>query len=478
MNPERTLHGLHIDGEWITDPTRDKQTVYNPATGEPCASLVCATSRDAARAAEAAARAFPVWSGTSARERAAVLSDMAACVRRAREDIAPEITREMGKPLDEALTELDGIAAIFDFFAEAALDMDARNADRSGDIRRVVDHRPVGPVLIVTTWNFPVETVATHLAPALAAGCTAVVLANETAPGCVAAFFESIASCPLPKGAVNLVMGDGPDLSDRLIADRSIRHVSYTGSVNVGRILASRAAHNIKRSTLELGGNAPAIVMAGSNVESAARAYAGKRYWNAGQVCTAPNRILVHSSIYDGFVEAFAAFARGLSLGDGMSPDTDMGPLANDRRTAFMDAVVADAKRLGANVIARPIPPNARGYFYAPTVLTDMGDEALGMREEVFGPVACIAKFETVDEVIERANACDLGLSGYVYGPDPDQAQQLAARLEVGSVGLNQMVTAFIDRPFGGIKDSGLGHVGGKSAIAEYVRPRLTAMPN
>ena len=404
---------------------------------------------------------------------------MASCgSRAARDDIAPEITREMGKPLSEAQTELDGVAAVFDFFADAALDIDASETDSSGDTRRMVDHRPVGPVLIVTTWNFPVETVATHLAPALAAGCTAVVLANETAPGCVAAFFECIASCPLPKGAVNLVMGDGPALSEQLIADRAIRHVSYTGSVNVGRVLASQAAHNIKRSTLELGGNAPAIVMAGSDVEIVARAFAGKRYWNAGQVCTAPNRIFVHSSTYDDFVDAFAAYAAGLSVGDGMAPDTDMGPLANERRTAFMDAIVTDAGERGANVIARPFAWNARGYFHAPTVLTDMGDDALGMREEVFGPLACIAKFETVDEVAERANDCDLGLSGYVYGPDPDQTQRLAARLEVGSVGLNQMVTAFIDRPFGGIKGSGLGHVGGKSAIAEYVRPRLTAMPN
>ena len=478
MTNEYPLHGSYIDGEWITGAPRDRQPVYNPATGEPCANLVCATSRDAARAAEAASRAFGGWSATSPGERAAILSDVADCVRRARDDIAPAITREMGKPLSEAETELDGVAAVFDFFADAALEMGLSDTDGSGDIRRVVDHRPVGPVLIVTTWNFPVETVATHLAPALAAGCTAVVLANETAPGCVAAFFECIASCPLPKGAVNLVMGDGPALSELLITDRAIRHVSYTGSGKVGRVLASQAAHNIKRSTLELGGNAPAVVMAGSDVEIAARAFAGKRYWNAGQVCTAPNRIFAHSSIYNDFVDAFAAYAAGLSVGDGMAPDTDMGPLANDRRTAFMNAIVTDAMERGANVVSSRSPRTAGGYFYTPTVLAGMDDNTLGMREEVFGPVGCITKFESTDEVIERANACDLGLSGYVYGPDPEEAQHLAAHLEVGSVGLNQMVTAFIDRPFGGIKGSGLGHVGGKSAIAEYVRPRLTAMPN
>ena len=475
MTTERPLHGLYIDGERIADSTRDRRAVFNPATSEPCADLVCATSKDAARAAQGAARAFGIWSAASPVERAAALSDIAARVRSARDAIAPEITREMGKPLAESRTELDGVAAVFEFFADAASRLDNSEAIISGNVRRVVDHRPVGPVLIVTTWNFPVETVATHLAPALAAGCTAVVLANETAPGCVAAFFECIASCPLPKGAVNLVMGDGPALSEQLIADRAIRHVSYTGSVSVGRVLASRAAHEIKRATLELGGNASAIVMAGSDVETVAKAYAGKRYWNAGQVCTAPNRIFVHGSIHNQFVDAFAAYAGDLTIGDGMAPDTDMGPLAIDRRPAFMETVVTDARARGAKVIQAPFPGTARGYFHAPTVLSGVADDALGMREEVFGPVACISEFETVDEVVERANACDLGLSGYVYGPDTAAAHNLAARLDVGSVGVNQMVTAFIDSPFGGVKDSGLGHVGGTSAITEYLRPRLTA---
>ena len=368
-----------------------------------------------------------------------------------------------------------GFAGVFRCFAEVAERRSFGYRGNGEAARRAVDLVPIGPVLIITTWNFPVETVATHLAPALAAGCTAVVLANRNTPGSVAALFDLLAESSLPRGAVNLVMGRSSALSAHLLQHRAIRHVSYTGSVTVGRALAEQAGAQLKRATLELGGNAPAIVLPGSDLVVAARDYAGKRFWNAGQVCTAPNRIYVPRAQHDAFVEAVAAYAAGLKVGDGFDPASDMGPLANAGRIEAMTRFLADAREKDVRPATGGDPGAAKGNWWAPTVLGGVPEEALAMREEVFGPIACISPYDTVEEVVARANDCELGLSAYVYGPDQSEAEAVAARLQVGSVGVNQMVTAFIDMPFGGVKNSGLGTIGGETALDEYLFPRLTA---
>lgn len=468
-------HPLFIKGRWVGGGGRENRPVIGPATGESVAQHCCASLSDADEAADAAARAFADWSRRPPPERADVLVQIAGLVRSAREEIAQEITREQGKPLREARDELDGIAGVFEYFSGVAASYDFKRQVSGGAARREIEMQAIGPVLIINTWNFPVETVASHLAPALAAGCTAVVLANRETPGPVAAFMGALAESGLPAGAVNLVMGQAAQLAEHLIGKESIRHVSYTGSVTVGKALAAAAGARLKRATLELGGNAPAIVMEDADIETAARDIAGKRFWNAGQVCTAPNRIYVHRSQQARFVDAVAAYAQGLEVGDGLMVGTDVGPMANDRRPKIMQRVVEDALGRGARFVAGSKAETDRGFYWRPTVLSDVPDEALGMREEIFGPVACITGFDEIDDVVARANDCPLGLSGYVHGGDPGACQSVAARLTVGSVGVNQMVTAFTDAPFGGVKDSGSGTIGGESALSEYLFPKLIA---
>jgi len=394
-----------------------------------------------------------------------------------REAIARPLTLEQGKPLPEAREEIDGAAAIFRYFADACETFPFETVV-PGSADRHIRETAKGPVLIINTWNFPVEAVISHMAPSLAAGCPSVVLANRDAPGCVASFFRAMDELDLPKGLINLLMGRSSTLSNQLVAHPGIAHVSYTGSVSVGKDLAARAGAGLKRATLELGGLAPAIVLPGADVQAVARAYAGKRFWNAGQVCTSPNRIYVNRAQYDAFVAAVKDYAEGLTVGDGMAEGTDVGPMANERRADWMQQIVADALDRGARFITGQKDVQPGGFYWQPTVLADVPEDALGFREEIFGPIALIRPYDDLEQVIAAVNDCDIGLSGYVFGPDDAEAMKVARRIEVGSVGANQMVTAFIDTPFGGIKQSGLGTVGGASAMREYLFPRSIAAPS
>ncbi|WP_299949876.1 aldehyde dehydrogenase family protein [uncultured Ruegeria sp.] len=464
-----------IDNTKVPAGGREVRPLVNPALGQPFDEFVCANEEDADNAAEAAGRAFEAWSQVPPKHRAWVLDDIAARIKAASEKLAAQITTEQGKPLDEARLEMAGVVGMFEHFAEMA-DTMTFSYERPGQgARRTIDMVPVGPVIVITTWNFPVETAAVHIAPALAAGCTVVVLANNDTPSSVAMLVEVINESSLPSGAINLVMGSSSKLSDRLIKHPVMRHLSYTGSVNVGRVLASKCGAQIMRCTLELGGNAPAIVLPGSNVEEVANALISKRFWNAGQVCTAPNRIYVNRDQHDAFAEAAGAYALKLVLGDGAAEDTTMGPLANMERVQSMDKITADALAKGATSVLNEPTPQNEGYYAPPRVFANVPDDALGMEKEIFGPIACIAPYDDLDDIITRSNDCELGLSSYVYGPNQAEAEAVAARLQTGTVAVNQLTTAYIDVPFGGVKASGLGCVGGEAAVQEYLFPRLTA---
>lgn len=469
-------HPIYIGGSFLTGEDRETLPILNPATGSECARLTCATSADADAAVDAARRVYPAWSSLSPSDRATILRKMADKVLEHREAIATVLTLEQGKPLPEAREELDGCAAVFRFFADACEDFPFQTVVPGAADRHIFETAK-GPVLIINTWNFPVEAVVSHMAPSLAAGCPSVVLANRDAPGCVAAFFRALAELDLPNGLINLLMGRSSHLSNHLVANPGIAHVSYTGSVSVGKDLAARAGAGLKRATLELGGLAPAIVLPGSDIQAVANAYAGKRFWNAGQVCTSPNRIYVNRPQYDEFVAVAKAYAEGLTVGDGMAEGTDVGPMANERRAAWMQDIVTDALDRGATFVTGQMTAQEGGFYWKPTVLADVPEDALGFREEVFGPVALIRSYDDLEQVITAVNNTDIGLSGYVFGPDDAEALAVARRIEAGSIGANQMVTAFIDTPFGGIKQSGLGTVGGTSAMREYLFPRSVAMP-
>lgn len=469
-------HPLHVGGEFLAGGDRETLPVVNPATGTECSRLTCATPADADAAADAAKLACAPWSARSPSDRASILRKMAGKLLEHRETIACSLTLEQGKPLPEAREELDGSAATLRFFADAC-ERFPFETTVSGSADRHIRETAKGPALIINTWNFPVEAVVSHMAPSLAAGCPSVVLANRDAPGCVADFFRAMDELDLPEGLINLLMGRSSKLSNRLVAHPAIAHVSYTGSVAVGKDLAARAGAVLKRATLELGGLAPAIVLPGSDARATARAIAGKRFWNAGQVCTAPNRIYVNRAQCGDFVAAAKDHAEGLTVGDGMADGTDVGPMANERRAEWMERVVADALERGARFITGQKEARPGGFFWKPTVLSDVPEGALGFREEVFGPVALIRAYDDLKQVVAAVNDCEIGLSGYVFGPDDSEAMAVARRIEVGSVGANQMVTAFIDTPFGGIKHSGLGTIGGASAMREYLFPRSVAAP-
>lgn len=467
----------YIAGKWLDMENRDIQPIRSPASGKIRAEYAAANTEDAERAAQAAQSAFDHWRQMPALQRAQRLREIATKTRENQELLARQITLEQGKPLAEARLEISGVAEMFDYFSGIADALEPQTDQSSDGKRRIVEQVPVGPVIIITTWNFPVETAAVHLAPALAAGCTTVVLANNHTPTSVAMLVELIGQCDLPDGAVNLVMGDSVLLSQALIKHPGTRHLSYTGSVSVGRLLASQCGEQVMRATLELGGNAPAIILPGTDIEKTVDELIGKRFWNAGQVCTAPNRIFVHRSFHDAFADLAGRYARGLVLGDGCDSATTMGPLANAERVQAMQKIAANALSTGARAILNEPASQIDGHFYAPRVFSHVPDHAIGMSEEVFGPIACIAPFDDIDDIVERANNCPLGLSGYVYGPDPDEAVSIARRLQVGSVGVNQPTTAFVDTPFGGLKSSGLGAVGGATAINEYLFPQLIAQP-
>ena len=464
-----------INGTWQPPAGRETRNNLSPSTGAPIGTIVCATSEDAQLAADAAAQAFPAWSDQSPTQRARILGTIAQRVQESHEELSRMITREQGKPLSEARMEMDGVIEMFEHFASVAETMPFRYERPEKKTRRTIDMIPVGPVIIITTWNFPVETAAVHLAPALAAGCTAVVIANNSTPASVARLIGIMHEAGLPNGAVNLLMGSSAMLSDTLIKHPATRHLSYTGSVRVGRQLAAQCGGEIMRCTLELGGNAPAIVLPGADVETAAKALISKRFWNAGQVCTAPNRIYVNRAQHDAFAQAAGDYARALILGDGLEDTTTMGPLATTERVNSMRQIAEDAISKGATVIMNGDAPQADGNWVTPKVFANVPRDALGLREEIFGPIACITPYDDIEEVIAEANDCALGLSGYVYGPDQAEAEAVGARLQVGSVAVNQLTTAYIDVPFGGIKQSGLGCVGGEAAVQEYLFPRLTA---
>lgn len=469
-------NGLFIGGAWIKGGGRRTHIAHDPATLKKISATVAAIPEDLTAAAESAASAQRVWSSRSPANRGVTLFDIGAMVRSEIDRIAPLITAEMGKPICEARTELEGVAGVFEYFGRIAAETVDPEEFRSDALTRYVERIPVGPVLILNTWNFPVETVSTPLAPALAAGCTAIVLANPVAPSPVAAFFEIIEKSDLPEGSINLIAGDAPAISSTLIDDPRIAHLAYTGSVDVGRELAARAGRAIKRATLELGGNAPAIVLPDADAEKTAGRCAEKRFWNTGQVCTAPNRMYVHASLYKNFVDAVVAYAKTLVVGPGMDPQSTIGPLATTARKKAMALIEADARNCGAREVYSGSTPNTPGSYFPPTIFADVPDHALGMRREIFGPIACISPYEDIEDAIARANNCPLGLSAYVHGEDRQQAMAVARRLEAGSVGVNQMATAFTDTPFGGLKESGLGALGGIEAIREFQKFHLLAM--
>ena len=465
---------LFVDGAWLAALAGRTLPIVNPASGEVIGSVAHAERADLDRALQAAERSFRTWRKVSAFERAKVMRKAANLLRQRADAIAPLLTMEQGKPLPEASGEVLAGADVIDWFAEEARHTYGRVIPaRAEGIYQLVIKEPVGPVAAFTPWNFPINQVVRKLSCALAAGCSIIVKAPEGTPASPAELIRCFADAGIPAGVINLVYGLPAEISEYLIPHPVIRKVSFTGSTAVGKKLAAIAGAHMKRVTMELGGHAPAIVFDDADVDTASRLLATAKYRNAGQVCVSPTRVLVQERVYDRFIEGFVQHTKAVKVGDGLAAGTTMGPMANPRRIAAMEAFISDARQRGATVHTGGNRIGNKGNFFEPTVMTDVPKDARVMNEEPFGPLAVISPFSAFEDAVTEANRLPYGLASYVYTRSAKTANAIAAAVEAGMMSINHHGLALPEVPFGGVKDSGYGSEGGLEAIEGYLNTKF-----
>jgi succinate-semialdehyde dehydrogenase/glutarate-semialdehyde dehydrogenase len=458
---------LYIDGVWCCGTGGRFDDVYGPATETVVGQVAHAADADVDCAVGAARRASAAWRATDVTRRCEILRRAGELLAARAEAAAVALTIEQGKTLDESRAEFQRAIETFAWHAANAGAVCA--ARDTGDGSTVVRPEPLGVVAAFTPWNYPAVIIVRKLAAAPAAGCTVVLKASEETPAVATIIVAALEEAGLPPGVVNLLFGDPPGISARLLASSAVRALSFTGSTVVGKQLAARAAGTLTRCVLELGGHAPVLVFADADVSEAARAIAAYKFECAGQSCNAPSRIYVQAAVYERFVEELTSIARGIVVGDGRDPATTMGPLANARRLAAVERLTTDALAHGAHVHAGGARLGRAGWFFAPTVLTDVGDGAALLSEEPFGPIAPVWPFETLEEAVARANATPYGLAAYVFTRDPDTAREAALALETGSVGVNELRGVPPHVGIAGVKDSGYGYEGGALGIEAFL---------
>ena len=465
---------LFIDGVWRQASSGQTIPVIDPATESRIGSVAHATRDDLDAALAAAARGFEVWRRTSAYDRAKLMRRAADIVRMRVEDIATLMVRENGKPLAQARLETIAGADIIDWFAgEAQRAYGQVIPSRAPDVLTMTVKIPVGPVAAFTPWNCPINQVVRKLAAALAAGCSVIVKAPEETPASPAELIRAFADAGLPPGVANLVFGVPSEISEYLIPHPVIRKISFTGSTLVGKQLAALAGLHMKRATMELGGHAPVIVAGDADLDLALATMVPNKFRNAGQVCVSPTRFLVQDQLADAFADRFAAMAAAVRVGNGMDPQTEMGPLANSRRIPALEALIDDAVAQGARLLTGGRRIGNEGWFFAPTVLGDVPPSARIMNEEPFGPVAIVNRFTALGDAIAEANRLPFALAAFAFTRDTATATQLGAEVEAGMVSINHLGLALPEVPFGGMKESGYGTEGGSEALSSYLETRL-----
>lgn len=467
---------LHIAGEWRGPTGRDTLPVLNPATGAEIGRLTMATERDIDDALAAAHAAFPLWSQTSAWERDRVLQRAAALIDERRDAIAHHLTRENGKPLVDSQGEIDRVIETIAWCAEEGKRAYGRVLPpRAHRLTQTTLKRAIGPVAAFVPWNFPIVLAARKVAAALAAGCTVVLKPAEETPASCIELVRAFVDAGLPTGALNLLFGVPAQISQRLIASPVIRKISFTGSVAVGRLLATQAAQQLKPATMELGGHAPVVVFDDVDLDKVVAACAAFKFRNAGQVCLSPSRFYVHESLAERFAARLAERAKALKVGDGLTPGVQMGPLNNLRRLEAAQALVDDARAGGARILTGGERLGSQGFFFPPTVLTQLPASARLLKEEPFCPVAPVMPFASLDEVIGLANDTDMGLAAYAFTNRLDRAAEFSERVEAGWIGINNFTPALADAPIAGMKDSGLGMEGGPEGLDAYLHSRFVS---
>ena len=467
---------LLIDGTW-----RDAQggawlDIVNPADESVIGRVAKAGVADLDAALASSKSGFATWRKTSVMERSAYLRKAAALVRERAEEIAQMLVHEQGKRLVEARIELSGASEGLEWFAEEARRVyGGMIPPRSPDLRQYVQHEPVGPVAAFTPWNFPINQAVRKIAAALAAGCSILVKGSEETPVALARFVEVLVEAGLPPGVLNLVYGVPAEISQHLIASPTIRKISFTGSTAVGKLLSAQAGAEMKRVSMELGGHAPAIICDDADLARTLKLLGVQKFWNAGQACISPSRFLVQAPLYDEAISAFQRIAESYTLGNGLEKTTRMGPLANPRRVAAMQALVDDAVAQGARIVTGGVAPQGKGYFYPATVLADVPRTARIFNEEPFGPIAAFARFESDEQAIEEANRLPWGLAAYVFTGSAQRGEKLKNEIESGLVGINSIAMGYPEQPFGGVKDSGFASEGGADALAFYLSSKFVS---
>ncbi len=467
--------GLFIGGRWLTGEAGNRP-VINPASEAAMGQVSLASPGQLDLAIAAAVAARSAWRNALPGDRGGVLLRAAGLLRGRLDALAHHLTLEQGKTLAESRGELTRAIETLTWNGEEAVRIASRSVPgrTAGSVRRR-QPVPLGVVAAFTAWNFPAVLVTRKLGAALAAGCTVVLKAAEEAPYTAAAIVAALAEAGLPAGVVNLVFGDPPAVARHLLAAPAIRKVTFTGSTAVGREIAKLAAGDLKRCTFELGGHAPVILAADGDLEAAITATLAFKFASAGQSCIAPSRFYIQRRRYAEFLDKFAAGARAITVGDGLDPASKMGPVANPRRLAAMERFSTEARQRGAEVVLGGNRMNRPGWFWSPTVLGDVTDEASVMNEEPFGPIAAMAPFDDLEEAIARANRLAYGFAAYAYTASLRTADYLADRLEAGNVGINQMCPALPDMPTGGMGDSGYGYEGGREGIEEFLHFKLVS---
>jgi succinate-semialdehyde dehydrogenase/glutarate-semialdehyde dehydrogenase len=461
---------LLIGGKWRGASDGGVFDVEDPSTGEVLASVADATSQDALAALDAADKAQGSWSRTSPRQRSEILRNAFELVTARVEDFALLMTLEMGKPLAEARGEVAYGAEFLRWYAEEAVrDYGRYVTTPEGKNKILVQHKPVGPCLLITPWNFPLAMATRKVAPAIAAGCTMVLKPAKLTPLTTQLFAQVMVEAGVPDGVLNVVpSSNASGISGPLMKDSRLRKVSFTGSTTVGKRLLADAAQNVLRTSMELGGNAPFIVFEDADLDKAVEGAFEAKMRNMGEACTAANRFLVQETVAEEFTSKLAAAMAALQPGRGVEAGTNVGPLIDGSARDDVHALVQEAIASGATVAAGGRPVTGPGYFYEPTVLAGVPNDARILRKEIFGPVAPVTSFTTEEQAITLANATEYGLAAYLYTKDLSRMLRVAEQIEFGMVGFNAGVISNAAAPFGGVKQSGLGREGGAEGIAEY----------
>ena len=468
--------GNFINGQWSNN-TKEKIDVINPFNEEVLGQIPVSTKEDLDQALDTAKKSFQLWKRTSPWERSKIIKKIADLIRERADDIAKTMTLETGKPLVEAKGETMGSAEQFDWYSEETKRIYGQIIEpRTQDVRMQVRYEPVGVVAAFAAWNFPILLPSRKVAAAIAAGCSVIIKPASETPGTCMHMIQACKDAGLPDGVVNFVTGKSSFISKYLIESPIVKKVSLTGSVEVGKEILHMAADGIKKVSMELGGHAPVLVLNDADVTAAAITSSNTKFRNAGQVCISPTRFIVQDKVYNEYCEKFVEKTKKLKLGNGLDEGVNVGPMANIRGLEHVDNLVQDAVGKGAKLLAggKRSKDFNKGYFYEPTVINDVPSNANITTVEPFGPVAPIVKFSELEEAFEIANSVNFGLAGYVFTSSLKNAHLASENLEVGMVGVNDMMLAAAEMPFGGVKESGFGREGGSLGILDYLVPKYT----